>query len=116
MSHRDRRSRKIFSAFAENMAVSRQPDGTWPCCNAIIRRPKGILETSSANETSYSVAGLTPKILPEGCTYVAQGDNANAQKLFEQARPAFEAAVKEAAESGWLYALVSRKNDSIAEG
>ena len=59
----------------------------------------------------------------EGCTYVAQGDNASAQKAFEQARPAFEAAVKEAPQSaerhaslGWLYALMGRKNDAIAEG
>jgi tetratricopeptide (TPR) repeat protein len=84
---------------------------------------KKILEASSASETSYSMAGLTPKIFLEGCTYVAQGDNTSAQKAFEQARPAFEAAVKEAPESaerhaslGWLYALMGRKNDAIAEG
>jgi len=84
---------------------------------------KKVLETSSANETSYSLAGLTPKIFLGGCTYVAQGDNASAQKAFEEARPAFEAAVKEAPESaerhaslGWLYALMGRKNDAIAEG
>jgi tetratricopeptide (TPR) repeat protein len=84
---------------------------------------KKILETSSVNETSYSMAGLTPKIFLEGCTYVAQGDNASAQKAFEQARSTFEAAVKEAPESaerhaslGWLYALMGRKNDAIAEG
>jgi len=69
------------------------------------------------------MAGLTPKIFLEGCTYIAQGDNATAQKAFEQARPAFEAAEKEAPESaerhaslGWLYALMGRKNDAIAEG
>ena len=68
-----------------------------------------VLEKSSATETSYTVAGMTPKIFLEGCTYVAQGDNANAQKAFEEARPAFEAAVKQAPESaerhaslGWL--------------
>ena len=84
---------------------------------------KRILETSSANEISYSIVGLTPKIFLEGCTYIAQGDNASAQKAFEQARPAFETAVKEAPESaerhaslGWLYALMGRKNDAIAEG
>src|SRR4029450_6165418 len=36
---------------------------------------KRILETSSANGISYSIAGLTPKVFLEGCTYVAQGDN-----------------------------------------
>jgi serine/threonine-protein kinase len=84
---------------------------------------KTILETSSANDISYSMAGLTPKIFLEGCTYVAQGEDATAQRAFEQARPALEAAVKEAPESaerhaslGWLYALMGRKNDAIAEG
>ena len=48
---------------------------------------------------------------------------AGIQKAFEEARPAFEAAVKEAPESaerhaalGWLYALMGRKNDAIREG
>jgi tetratricopeptide (TPR) repeat protein len=84
---------------------------------------KRILETSSANETSYSIAGLTPKIFLEGCTYVAQGDNASAQKALEEARPAFEAAVRQAPESaerhaslGWLYALMGRKDNAIKEG
>src|SRR5438045_571660 len=82
-----------------------------------------ILETSSVNDLSYSTAGLTPKIFFNGCTYLAEGDNLSAQKAFELARPAFEAAVKEAPESaerhaglGWLYALMGRKNDAIAEG
>jgi tetratricopeptide (TPR) repeat protein len=52
-----------------------------------------------------------------------QGDNASAEKAFEQARAAFEAAVKEAPDSaerhaslGWLYALMGRKSDAIREG
>jgi TolB-like protein/Tfp pilus assembly protein PilF len=82
-----------------------------------------VLETSQVNQLSYTIAGLTPKIFFEGCTYLAQGDNASAQKAFEQARLAFEAALKEAPESaerhaslGWLYALMGRKNDAIREG
>jgi tetratricopeptide (TPR) repeat protein len=66
---------------------------------------------------------LTPKIFFKGCTYLAEGDNEKAQKAFEEARPAFEAAVKEAPASadrhanlGWLYALMHRKNDAISEG
>src|SRR4029453_9202070 len=54
---------------------------------------------------------------------LAQGDNASAQRAFEQARPAFEAAVKEAPESaerhaslGVLYAVMGRRNDAIREG
>ena len=68
------------------MAPSLRLDGTWPCCNAIMPQPKKILETSSVNELSYATAGLTPKIFFEGCTYLAQGDNVNAQKAFEQAQ------------------------------
>jgi tetratricopeptide (TPR) repeat protein len=59
----------------------------------------------------------------EGCTYLAQGDSASAQNAFEQARPAFEAAVKEAPGSaerhaglGLLYAFMGRKGDAIKEG
>jgi TolB-like protein/Tfp pilus assembly protein PilF len=84
---------------------------------------RNVLQSSSANELSYATVGLSPKVFFEGCTYLAQGDNANAQKAFEQARPAFEAALKEAPDSaerhaslGWLYALMGRKNDAIAEG
>ena len=114
----------------EEIPAGVDPDGSVTAARwdvAMLQRDysaaKKILETSSANETSYSIAGLTPKIFLEGCTYLAQGDNASAQKAFEQARPAFEAAVKEAPESaerhaslGWLYALMGRKNDAIAEG
>jgi TolB-like protein/Tfp pilus assembly protein PilF len=82
-----------------------------------------VLQSSPASELSYANAGLSPKIFFEGCTYLAQGDDANAQKAFEQARPTFEAALKEASDSaerhaslGWLYALMGRKNDAIAEG
>jgi TolB-like protein/Tfp pilus assembly protein PilF len=106
------------------------PDGSVTAARwdvAMIQRDyaaaKKVLEMSSANEISYSIAGLTPKIFLEGCTYLAQGDNTSAQKAFEEARPAFEAGVKEAPESaerhaslGWLYALMGRKNDAIAEG
>jgi len=121
---------RLLKLLLEEIPVGVDPDGSVTATRwdvAMLQRDystaKKILETSSANETSYSVAGMTPKIFLEGCTYLAQGDNANAQKAFEQARPAFEAAVKEAPESaerhaslGWLYALMGRKNDAIAEG
>jgi TolB-like protein/Tfp pilus assembly protein PilF len=119
-----------LKSMLEEIPVGLDPDGSITAARwdvAMLERDfstaKRVLETSSANEISYSNAGLTPKIFLEGCTYVAQGDNASAQKAFEQARPAFEAAVKEAPESaerhgslGWLYALMGRKNDAIAEG
>jgi TolB-like protein/Flp pilus assembly protein TadD len=119
-----------LKSMLEEIPAGVDPDGSVTAARwdvAMLQRDfsaaKRILETSSANEISYSIAGLTPKIFLEGCTYVAQGDDAGAQKAFEQARPAFEAAVKEAPESaerhaslGWLYALMGRKNDAIAEG
>lgn len=121
---------RLLKSMLEEIPADVDPDGGVTAARwdvAMLQRDystaKKILETSSVNETSYSMAGLTPKIFLEGCTYVAQGDNASAQKAFEQARPAFEAAVKEAPESaerhaslGWLYALMGRKNDAIAEG
>ena len=121
---------RLLKSMLEEIPAGVDPDGGVTAARwdvAMLQRDysaaKKILETSSVNETSYSMAGLTPKIFLEGCTYVAQGDNASAQKAFEQARPAFEAAVKEAPESaerhaslGWLYALMGRKNDAIAEG
>src|SRR5438552_946124 len=121
---------RLLKSMLEEIPAGVDPDGSVTAARwdvAMLQRDysaaKKILETSSVNETSYSMAGLTPKIYLEGCTYVAQGDNASAQKAFEQARPAFEAAVKEAPESaerhaslGWLYALMGRKNDAIAEG
>ena len=120
----------LLKSMLDEIPAGVDPDGSVTAARwdvAMLQRDysaaKKILETSSANEISYSNAGLTPKIFLEGCTYLAQGDNANAQNAFEQARPAFEAAVKEAPESaerhaslGWLYALMGRKNDAIAEG
>jgi TolB-like protein/Tfp pilus assembly protein PilF len=121
---------RLLKSMLEEIPAGVDPDGSITAARwdvAMLQRDysaaKKVLETSSASETSYSMAGLTPKIFLQGCTYVAQGDNASAQKAFEQARPVFEAAVKEAPESaerhaslGWLYALMGRKNDAIAEG
>jgi serine/threonine-protein kinase len=121
---------RLLKSMLDEIPAAVDPDGSVTAARwdvAMLQRDysaaKRILETSSVNEISYSIAALTPKIFLEGCTYVAQGDNASAQKAFEQTRPAFEAAVKEAPESaerharlGWLYALMGRKNDAIAEG
>jgi len=84
---------------------------------------KRALDTSPLNEISYTNSGSTPKTFLEGCVYLAQGDNENAQKAFEKARPSFEALVKEAplsadrhANLGWLYAFMGRREDAIREG
>src|SRR5256885_6768536 len=106
------------------------PDGEITSCRwdvAMIERDyaaaKRVLETASVNEVSYTNGGPTPKTFLEGCTYLAQGDNENAQKAFEKARPSFETSVKEAplsadrhANLGWLYAFMGRKADAIREG
>jgi tetratricopeptide (TPR) repeat protein len=121
---------RLLKTMMDQMPAGVDPDGSVTAARwdvAMLQRDytsaTKILETSSAGDLSYALAGLTPKIFFEGCTHLAEGDNTNAQKAFEQARPAFEAAVKEAPESaerhaslGWLYALMGRKNDAIAEG
>jgi TolB-like protein/Tfp pilus assembly protein PilF len=120
----------LLKSILDNIPAGIDPDGSVTAAQwdvAMLQRDyqsaERSLETSSANEVSYSIAGLTPKIFLQGCTYLANGDNARAQMAFEQARSAFEGAVKEAPESaerhaslGWLYALMGRKDDAIREG
>ena len=84
---------------------------------------KNVLQSSSLNELSYTNGGGTPRSFFEGCVCLAQGDDVNAQKAFELAKPAFEAAVSEAPDSayrhadlGWLYGFMGRKDDAIREG
>ena len=121
---------RLLKSTLDEIPTGIDPDGSVTAARwdlAMLQRDfpaaRKLLEESSANEISYSMAGLTPKIFLEGCTSLAEGDNASAQTAFEQARPTFEAAVEEAPESaerhaslGWLYALMGRKRDAIAEG
>ena len=121
---------RLLKSLIDQVPAGVDPDGSVTAARwdvAMLQRDyaaaKKILEMSAVNELSYATAGLTPKIFFEGCTYLARGDNAAAQKAFEQVRPAFEAAVKEAPEIaerhaslGWLYALMGQKNDAIREG
>ena len=103
-----------------------QPDGTWPCCRPrLFAPPNEILEASSANETSYSMAGLTPKIFLEGCTYVAQGDNRECSEgVRTGADQLLKTAVKEAPESAERHASLGLalrvvwggRTDAIGEG
>src|SRR5206468_7773169 len=120
----------LLQSIVEQVPAGIDPDGTVTSCRwdvAMLRRDysaaKTILQTSSVNELSYTNAGTTPKIFFEGCIYLAQGDNVNAQKAFELARPELEASVKEAPTSaerhaglGWLYAFMGRKDEAIREG
>lgn len=121
---------RLLKSILEEIPAGVDPDGSVTAARwdvAMLQRDfpaaKKILETSLATETSYSIAGLTPKLFLEGCTYLAQGDSASAQKAFEEAKRAFEIAVREAPKSaerhaslGWLYALMGRKDDAIKEG
>lgn len=120
----------LLKSIVDQVPAGIDPDGTVTSCRwdvAMLRRDysaaKTVLETSAANELSYTNAGTPPKIFFEACVYLAQGDSVNARKAFELARPEFEAAVKEAPASaerhavlGWLYALMGRKDDAIREG
>ncbi len=120
----------LLKSIVDQVPGGIDPDGTVTSCRwdvAMLRRDysaaKTVLQTSAANELSYANAGTTPKIFFEGCIYLAQGDNVNAQKAFELARPEFEASVKEAPASaerhavlGWLYAFMGRKEEAISEG
>jgi TolB-like protein/Tfp pilus assembly protein PilF len=121
---------QLLKSLLDNVPTGDDPDGGVTACRwevAMLKRDysaaKDVLQTSSLNELSYTNAGATPRSFFDGCIYLAQGDNLNAQKSFELARPAFEAAVKEAPASayrhanlGWLYGFMGRKDDAIREG
>jgi TolB-like protein/Tfp pilus assembly protein PilF len=121
---------QLLKSIVDQVPAGIDPDGTVTSCRwdvAMLRRDysaaKTILQTSAANELSYTNAGTTPKIFFEGCIHLARGDSVNAQKAFELARPEFEAAVKEAPANadrhailGWLYAFMGRKDDAVREG
>ncbi|MGB9476345.1 MAG: tetratricopeptide repeat protein [Candidatus Udaeobacter sp.] len=121
---------QLLKSLVDTVPATNDPDGAVTACRweaDMLRRnyseAKNVLQTSPLDELSYTNAGTTPISFFQGCIYLAQGDNVNAQKAFELARPAFETAVKEAPESayrhanlGWLYGFMGRKDDAIREG
>ena len=121
---------RLLKSLLSEVPADVDPDGAVTSCRwdvAMLDRDYAtagrVLEISSLNEVSYTNAGSTPKTFLQGCVYLAQGDNKNAQKAFETARPSFEASVEEAplsadrhANLGWLYAFMGRKNEAIREG
>jgi TolB-like protein/class 3 adenylate cyclase/cytochrome c-type biogenesis protein CcmH/NrfG len=121
---------QLLKSLLDNVSTGNDPDGAVTACRwevAMVKRDfaeaKKVLQSSSLNEFSYTNAGGTPRSVFEGCILLAQGDRVNAQKEFELARPALEAAVKEApgsadrhANLGWLYGFMGRKDDAIREG
>ena len=121
---------RLLKSLLSEVPADVDPDGVVTSCRwdvAMLDRDYAtagrVLEISSLNKVSYTNAGSTPKTFLQGCVYLAQGDNKNAQKAFETARPSFEASVEEAplsadrhANLGWLYAFMGRKEDAIREG
>ena len=121
---------KLLKSLVDQVPTGVDPDGAVTAARwelAMLQRDysaaKEVLHAASVDEISYTTSGLISKNFLEGCTYLAQGDHVNAEMKFEQARPAFESAVKEAqgnaerhAILGWLYAFMGRKEDAIREG
>ena len=121
---------RLLKSLLNEVPARVDPDGGVTSCRwdaAMIERDfagaQTALETSSVTEFSYMIAGTTPKSFLQGCVHVAQGDQAEAQRSFEIARPAFEKAVEEApldairhAALGLFYAFAGRKDDAIREG
>ncbi|PYL28851.1 MAG: hypothetical protein DMF45_07830 [Verrucomicrobia bacterium] len=121
---------KLLKSLADQVPAGTDPDGVitsvrWDV--AMLERDftgaKEALEKSPLTDISYTNAGATPKSFFVGCVLLATGNNADAEKTFELARPAFEAQVKEAPDSadrhanlGWCYAFMGRKEDAIREG
>jgi TolB-like protein/Tfp pilus assembly protein PilF len=120
----------LLKSLLSQVPPGTDPDGAVTSCRwdvAMIDRDFGaartILQTSDLKEVSYTNAGATPKSFLQGCIELAEGKQAQAQKLFELARPNFEKAVEEApmsadrhANLGWFYAFAGRKDEAIREG
>ena len=121
---------RLLKSLLSQVPAGSDPDGVITSCRwdvAMIDRDFGgartVLQNSEVNELSYTNAGATPKSFLQGSIELAEGKQAQAQKLFELARPYFERAVEEAplsadrhANLGWFYAFAGRKNEAIREG
>jgi serine/threonine protein kinase/tetratricopeptide (TPR) repeat protein len=112
-----------FTAYGDpegNVAWSR-----WDC--AMLSRNFAVAHAAIDGfpfETLPSVLSApVPKAYLEGCTWLAQGQDAKALKAFNVARPAMEAEILphpgnalRHARLGLLYAYIGRKADAIREG
>ena len=120
----------LLKSLLTQVPAGTDPDGVITSCRweaAMIDRDFGaartVLQNSDVNEISYTNAAATPKSFLQGFIELAEGKQAQAQKLFELARPNFEKAVEEAplsadrhANLGWFYAFAGRKDEAIREG
>jgi TolB-like protein/Flp pilus assembly protein TadD len=121
---------RSLKSLLSQVPAGTDPDGEVTSCRwdaAMIDRDfaaaRAALQTSALNEMSYTMAGLTPRSFLQGCIELAEGKQAQAQKLFESVESIFEKAVEEAplsaerhANLGWFYAFAGRKNEAIREG
>ena len=121
---------QLLKSLLTQVPAGTDPDGVITSCRweaAMIDRDfaaaRTILQNSSVNEILYTNAAATPKRFFQGCIELAEGNNTQAQKLFELVKPVFEKAVEEAplnaerhANLGWFYAFMGRKEDAIREG
>jgi len=123
---------RLLKSLLSQVPAETDPDGVITSCRwdvAMIDRDFGaartVLQNSEVNEISYTNAdaAATPKSFFQGCIELAEGNNTQAQKLFELVGPIFEKAVEEAplnaerhANLGWFYAFAGRKDEAIREG
>ena len=113
-----------------DVPAGRDPDGIVTSCRwegAMMERDyRGaaeILQASPLTELDYLLGGSTPKSFLEGCTALARGDQAEAQKNFAAAAIDFEKAARESPQSaeshanlGLCYAFMGRRDEAMREG
>jgi TolB-like protein/Tfp pilus assembly protein PilF len=106
------------------------PDGIVTSCRwegAMLERDyrgaSEILEASPLTAMDYLLGGSTPKSFLEGCTALARGDQAKAEKAFAAAAVDFEKAARASPESaashanlGLCYAFMGRREEAMREG
>jgi TolB-like protein/Tfp pilus assembly protein PilF len=113
-----------------NVPAGKDPDGIVTTCRwegAMMERDYGdaakILEASPLTEMDYLLGGSTPKSFLEGCTALARGDQAEAEKAFTTAAIDFERAAHDSPQSatshanlGLCYAFMGRREEAMREG
>ena len=113
-----------------DVPAGRDPDGIVTSCRwegAMMERDyRGaaeILEASPLTAVDYLLGGSTPKSFLEGCTALARGDQAKAQKAFAAAAIDFEKATRESPQSaeshanlGLCNAFMGRREEAMREG
>jgi TolB-like protein/Tfp pilus assembly protein PilF len=120
----------LLQSMVDQVPSGTDPDGAITSCRwdaAMINRDftaaRRALQASALDEIAYTNAAATPKSFLLGLIELAQGNEREAQRLFESARPSFERAVEESPSSadrhanlGWFYAFTGRRAEAIREG